>query len=49
MKKTVVIEIQDENGVEWGVSFDGPNPEADKYVQCASKDDAFRLKRLIEE
>jgi hypothetical protein len=44
----IVIEDQRyPEGVEWGVSFGGHNPEAGEYVSVRSKDDAFRLLRLI--
>lgn len=44
----IVIEDSDEERTRWGVSFDGPNPEPDFYVECASEGDAWKLKELIE-
>ena len=44
----MLIEMVDENGTEWGVSLDGtPNPEAEQYIECASKDDAVRLQEYV--
>lgn len=41
----VVIEYHHENGVEWGLSFDGPNPlNKDDYFIMIDKESAFRLK-----
>jgi len=30
----VLIETRHDNGVEWGVSLDGPNPEPTDYINC---------------
>ncbi len=39
----VLIETQTEGGTEWGVSFNGSNPESKDYVACSSYADAARL------
>jgi len=44
----LVTENVDETGTHWGLSFDGPNPADDQYVPCLSKEDAFKLKGLVE-
>lgn len=44
----LVLESHEEDGVKWGVSFTDHNPELKDYVECATKEDAFKLKRLIE-
>jgi hypothetical protein len=43
-----VIETVTEDGTEWGVSFAGSNPHIEKYVGTKTKDDAFRLRHLVE-
>lgn len=45
----IVLESNNENGTEWGVSFTNHNPELKDYVECASEEDAFKLERLIKE
>jgi hypothetical protein len=47
MSKVQVLNDQLENSEEWGVSFDGMNPKLKNYVECASKEDAFKLEKLI--
>lgn len=49
MNKIVIVEQHEEYGVDWIVSFDGHNPMPDKCVTLKSKEDAFKLKLLIEE
>jgi len=45
----IVSEDRDQDGnVTWGVSFTSHNPEPEHYVAMKSKEDAFRLKRIIE-
>lgn len=44
----VVIELHDEEGVEWGVSFAGPNPEEQDYVRMVDGPTAFKLTALLE-
>lgn len=41
--------INDQNGVseKWGVSFDGNNPKIESYVECATKQDAFKLESIL--
>jgi len=39
----MLLESVEANGIEWGVSFNGPNPHAEDYIACNSKDDALRL------
>ena len=43
----VVIEMQTPEGAEWGISFGGYDPEADKYVVMQNKDLAFKSARLV--
>ena len=43
----IIIETHNEDGVEWGISFDGYNPESKFYVRLASRSDAFKLLDLI--
>jgi hypothetical protein len=42
-----VIEMHDEDGVEWGISFDGPNPNEEDYFEMMDGESAFRLKYRI--
>ncbi len=46
-QEPIVIESHEENGVEWGVSFDGYNPPPEKYVCMVDKESAFKLVELI--
>jgi len=46
-KKVLVLNDHDESKEAWGVSFDGPNPDLEDYVECFSEDDAFKLRDLI--
>ena len=39
-----VIEEVEISGVEWGLSFDGSNPNEEDYFQMIDKETAFRLK-----
>lgn len=48
MKNLVVIENHEDYGVEWILSFSGSNPTLDESIKCVSKDEAFKLKYLIE-
>lgn len=47
IESAIVIETVGVDGTEWGVSFEGPNPPAEKYVAMKDKDAAFRAARLI--
>lgn len=38
-----VIESVELDGTQWGVSLDGPNPEATDYYACTGRDHAWRL------
>ncbi len=38
--------IEDPSEGTWGVGIGNPNPTLDHYVECASKEDAFRLASL---
>ena len=44
----VVIETHEEDGVTWGVSIHGPNPEPDQFVQCRDKAHAFTVKKYFD-
>ena len=50
MKKTNVVVVNENPSTtnEWGVSFTNHNPELKDYVRCASEEDAFKLKQIIE-
>jgi hypothetical protein len=41
--KVVVIETHEESGVEWGLSFNGYNPDFQDYYKMPDKETAFRL------
>lgn len=43
----VLIESHEGDGVIWGVSFNGPNPERKDFVECASAEDAARLMNFL--
>lgn len=43
MNSCVVIETHNLDGVEWGVSYNGYNPEPHQYQKCNSKAEAWRL------
>lgn len=43
----VLIESHDENGTEWCVSFEGPNPESNSCVRCFDKENAIKLRNLL--
>ena len=43
----VIIESHEENGVEWGISFDGYNPNEADYFKLCDKETAFRLKEYL--
>lgn len=45
----LLLEHHAETGIEWVVSFEGPNPPPEKAVQCASRADAERLLKLTNE
>ncbi len=42
-----VIETHNDDSVEWGISFNGHNPEASDYFLTKNKHDAFRLREII--
>jgi hypothetical protein len=44
----VVIEDVDDNGTHWYLSFDGPDPAEDQCVRCVDREEALKLKGLIE-
>ena len=44
MTSLVIIESIEENGTEWGLSFDGHNPAPENYFQMINEETAFRLK-----
>lgn len=45
-----VIVLESPSGPDtWAVSFDGPNPAPEKCVTVKSREDAFLLKRLVDE
>ena len=39
----ILIETQDANGCEWGVSRTSSNPEPQDYIACKTKEDALRM------
>jgi len=41
------IQVIHTDGEEWGISFNGPNPEPKDYFTMPSKDEAFRLRERI--
>lgn len=43
----VVIESYGETGVEWGLSFNGSNPQPEDYFKMLDKETAFRLKDYL--
>ncbi len=43
----ILIEHHDENGVSWGVSFDGYNPDPENLVLCSNERNAVKLQNLI--
>ncbi len=43
-----VIELHEDDGVHWGVSIGGSNPEPEDYYECRSSQEAFNLKAKIE-
>ena len=43
----MLIEEHTKNGVDWVVSFQGPNPPADKAVHCANRAEAEKLIGLM--
>ena len=44
----VVIETHEEDGVTWGVSIHGPNPEAEQFVKCRDKAHALQVKSAFD-
>jgi hypothetical protein len=45
----IVIESPEKSGTEWGISFDGPNPNQEDYFKMPDKETAFRLKDYLSE
>jgi hypothetical protein len=45
----IIIETQENNGIELGISFDGYNPNTDWYFKMIDKETAFRLKKYLTE
>lgn len=43
-----VIEYVDASETQWLVSFDGTNPATDMCVRCIDREEAFKLKSLVE-
>lgn len=39
----MLLESVEPDGVEWGVSFNGSNPQPEDYIACKDKDSAVRL------
>jgi len=33
----ILIESHETNGVEWGISTDGPNPTPENYIKCRNE------------
>ena len=48
MEIQVLLTLSENNKSEWGISFDGINPDMKNYVKCESEKDAYKLKLLIE-
>ena len=48
MEIQVLQTFLENNKSEWGISFDGINPNKNNYVKCESEKDAYKLKLLIE-
>ena len=48
MEIQVLLTLSKNNQQEWGISFDGINPDMKNYVKCESEKDAYKLKLLIE-
>jgi len=48
MNPVIIETFHDNDPIEWGVSFSGSNPEEQDYVRCSSKEDAIKLKAIIE-
>lgn len=44
----LLLEHHTDAGIEWVVSFEGPNPPPEKAVHCASRADAERLLKLMD-
>jgi hypothetical protein len=47
-RSPVIIEDVTPDGTAWVVSLDGPNPEPDLCIACATREDAMRLKGILE-
>lgn len=43
MKRIALVIENIDEGTKWGVSFDGPNPEAELYIECETREAAFVL------
>ena len=43
----IIIEHREASGVNWGVSFDGYNPEPENLVLCSNEREALKLQNLI--
>ena len=39
----IVIETHHKKSIEWGVSFNGFNPDINHYIEMISKESAFKL------
>lgn len=47
--KIIVLETHTDNGVEWGISFNGYNPEPEDYLRMVDKESAFKLRDKLAE
>lgn len=45
----ILIEEHDSDGVNWIVSFNGPNPNDGDCVVCANRHEAEKLIRILNE
>jgi len=43
MKRIALVIENIDKTTEWGVSFDGPNPKVELYVECETREAAFVL------
>jgi len=47
LHRPIVLEDHSGDGVEWGLSFQGPNPESADYVAVRTREEAFRAINLV--
>ncbi len=43
----IVIETHEDTGVEWGISFNGYNPEPPDYFKMVDQETAFRIMEYL--